>query len=559
MSTQESVTNTSPNEKTPPCYPYAFEMRNISKAFNNGQIRANIGINLAVKHNEIHALIGENGAGKSTLMSILFGLYEQDEGDIYVNGQKVQFSSSKDAANYKIGMVHQHFKLIDNFTVLDNIILGSEQTVRGFLTRAKARRVIKGLTKQYGFNVNLAAKVGSLTVGQQQKVEILKVLYRESDILIFDEPTAVLSDNEITAFLDILRNLKNAGKTIVIISHKLHEIKAIADTGTVIRKGECIAQIDIKQTSVEKMAELMVGRKIVAAKNEGEVNASAQPLLEVIDLDLTFVAPLDYFASLVNKRFATIKEKVTNRAQNAMKTSELPAVQPFRRVSFQIHTGEVFAVAGVEGNGQSSLAELISGLKPARSGKILFAGKNISFASIKRRNKLGISHVPEDRHKHGLILDQDCHQNITNNQISLRPFSHHGFINEYEIASFSNEVIDKFDVRGTANGTSMARALSGGNQQKLIIGREVSKPHKLLIMVQPTRGLDVGAIEYIHNRIIQEKQTGNAILLISYELDEILALADTIAVIHRNEFVGVGSRLEMTRQRIGELLAGREI
>lgn len=559
MSTLESVTNTPPDEKTPPSHPYAFEMINISKAFNNGQIRANIDINLAVKHNEIHALIGENGAGKSTLMSILFGLYEQDEGDIYVNGQKVQFSSSKDAAHYKIGMVHQHFKLIDNFTVLDNIILGNEQTVNGFLTRAKARRVIQGLTKQYGFNVNLAAKVGNLTVGQQQKVEILKVLYRESDILIFDEPTAVLSDNEITAFLDILRNLKNAGKTIVIISHKLHEIKAIADTGTVIRKGECIARIDIKQASVEKMAELMVGRKVVAAKNEGQVNDKAQPLLEVIDLDLTFVPPLDYFASLVNKRFATIKEKATNRSQNAVQNSQLPAVQSIRRVSFQIRPGEVFAVAGVEGNGQSSLAELISGLKPARSGKILFAGKNISFASIKRRNKLGISHVPEDRHKHGLILDQDCHQNVANNQISLRPFSRHGFINEYEIASYSNEVIDKFDVRGTANGTAMARALSGGNQQKLIIGREVSKPHKLLIMVQPTRGLDVGAIEYIHNRIIQEKQAGNAILLISYELDEILALADTIAVIHRNEFVGVGSRLEMTRQRIGELLAGREI
>lgn len=530
---------------------YAFEMINIHKSFNNGQIKANVGINLSVKNNEIHAIIGENGAGKSTLMSILFGLYEQDEGDIFIGGKKVHFSSSKDAAKYNIGMVHQHFKLIDNYKVIDNIILGVEETVMGFMSRSKSRKKIKALIEQYGFNVNLDDKISNLTVGQQQKVEILKVLFRDSDILIFDEPTAVLSDNEIKSFLEILKTFKANGKTVVLITHKLHEIKEVADVATVIRKGKYIDTINVKDTSVEQMAELMVGRKIVETKNDGVITSDKE-VLRIHDLDLSYIPPFDYaFMKIENN----IKRLLDFRSWNKKKTTENTR-QKSKKINFSVRAGEVFAIAGVEGNGQSSLAEYISGLKLSMNNTVIFDGKDISKSSINTRNKLGISHVPEDRHKHGLVLDQSCRKNLVDNQISNKPFSNAGFIIEYEIARFANDVIHNFDVRGTANGTAMSRSLSGGNQQKLIVGREITKQHKLLLLVQPTRGLDVGAIEYIHSRVLEEKKAGNAIILISYELDEILALADTIAVISRNSIIGVGSRNEMTRSKIGELLAG---
>lgn len=548
---------------------YAFEMLNIHKSFHNGQIKANVGINLSVLKNEIHAIIGENGAGKSTLMSILFGLYNPDKGEIYISGKKVKFSSSKDAAKYNIGMVHQHFKLIDNYSVLDNIILGSEITVAGFLNRKKAKEKITSLIKEYGFNVDLNTKVSTLTVGQQQKVEILKVLYRNSDILIFDEPTAILSDVEIQSFLDTLKIFKQNGKTIVIITHKLNEVKSIADVVTVIRKGEYIGTFNSKDVSIEEMAELMIGRKIIEVRNDA-IFKGDEVSLEVNKLDLTWIAKVDWLFSLAEKKiknwFIQLKPYLNfkklfkgdfknTKIDHPKKNKE----QIVNSISFNAHKGEIFGIFGIEGNGQSELVNYLSGLKKARIKNIIFDGMDISKFSIKKRIRSGISHIPEDRHKYGLVLDQNCRKNTVNDQINKKPFSNAGIIIEYEIAAYANKIIENFDVRGTANGTASARSLSGGNQQKLIIGREITKKHKLVIMAQPTRGLDVGAIEYIHDQIIKEKDQGNTIILVSYELDEILSLSDTIAVISKNKIVGVGPKTEMTRSKIGYLLTGVEI
>lgn len=543
---------------------YAFEMINIHKSFNNGQIKANVGINLSVVNNSIHAIIGENGAGKSTLMSILFGLYEQDEGQIYINGKLVKFNSSKDAAKYNIGMVHQHFKLIDNYTVIDNIILGSETTKFGFLTRSQSRKKLNELIKQYGFNINLNDKIFNLTVGQQQKVEILKVLYRDSNILIFDEPTSVLSDNEIKSFLEMLRIFKKNGKTIVLITHKLHEIKEVADTATIIRKGEYVDTINVPNTSIEKMAELMIGRKIVVAKNDGIIKSN-EKLLEVKNLDLNWLPPFEVFFSRIEKVFNQGLKKVSNifHKRNLINKTSVNDIDNNKlsnnlerssNNTFSVHAGEIFAIAGVEGNGQSELAKRIAGLVLSKPNSIWFLGKDISSMPIKKRIELGMSHVPEDRHKYGMTLDQSCRKNVVNNLISYRPFSQFGFILEYEIAQYANDVIENFDVRGSVNGTANIRSLSGGNQQKLVLGREITKKHKLLLMVQPSRGLDIGAVEYIHRCALKEKEEGNAVILISYEIDEILAIADTVAVMSRNSIVGVGSIFEMTRQKIGELI-----
>lgn len=405
--------------------------------------------------------------------------------------------------------------------------------------------------------------VSSLTVGQQQKVEILKVLFRDPEILIFDEPTAVLSDNEISSFLEILKEFKNQGKTIIIITHKLYEVKKVADVATIIRKGTYVGTIDVKKTPVNVMAELMVGRKLVESKNNLSTTTN-EVVLEVNKLDLTFIPLFDWyvlrFEKTVRKIFNLIKGLLLHKKTISQKASvKKPKKSEPITVSFKVKKGEIFAIAGVEVNGQAKLAEYLSGLKLAKSKTITFLGKDISHYSINNRNRLGISHVPEDRHKHGLVLDQNCRKNVVNNLINKHPFSVVGLVVEYEIAQYANAIIEKFDVRGSANGTAMARTLSGGNQQKLIVGREISKPHKLLIMVQPTRGLDVGAIEYIHQRIIEEKQKENTVVLISYELDEILALADTIAVISKNSIVGIGDKITMTRQRIGELIGGSEV
>ena len=589
---------------------YALKMINIHKSFLNGAIKANVGINLFVKSNSIHAIIGENGAGKSTLMSILFGMYEPDEGEIWIRNEKVEFKSSKDATKHNIGMVHQHFKLVENFTVLENIILGAESSNSlGIMNKNKDKEKIENLIRLYGFDLDVNKKISQLTVGQQQKVEILKVLFRDSDIIIFDEPSAVLSDKEIQSFLQMVKKFKEDGKTIIIITHKLHEVKEVASEATIIRKGKFIQTIDVTKTDVDKMAELMVGRKIIPSVNTLPCERK-EVVLEVNNLITTFVPLIEYrfkqaetyikniFSilkdqikikfSILNEQtknnFLILKDQVKNKIKgnteetkiindNARQVRKIKSnneqikhVNFFKRpeenlpmVSFKVHAGEIYAIAGIEGSGQSDIAEYIAGLKKSNPQSVIFLNEDISNFNVRERIKKGISHVPEDRHKHGLDLEADCRVNAVQNTISEKPYSNYGFMVEFEIADHANTIIQKYDIRGTANGTSLAKSLSGGNQQKVIIGREIEKQHKLIVMVQPTRGLDVGAIEFIHKQIISEKEKGNAILLISYELDEILALADTIAVVSKKRIIKEGPKDIMTREVIGNLLAGERL
>lgn len=556
----------------------AVKLENISKSFLDGKVKANQNINIEVIHNEVHALIGENGAGKSTLMSILFGIYEQDEGNIYINGEKVKFQSAKDAQKYRIGMVHQHFKLVDNYSVLQNVILGSEPVISKsftFINKKQAINKINELIKKYSFNLNIYDKVQNLTVGQQQKVEILKLLYRDSDILIFDEPTAVLSDDEIKSFLEMIKDFKKSGKTIIIITHKLNEIKEVADNCTVIRHGKVVDKFSIKDTSIEKMAEAMVGRSLKNISNESSIDfENNETIVEIKNLPLALMSNpsvkfsknkiiSDLYAKIrISERINKVKEwwyklLVSMKFDKLMylkKPEELDFSLP--TINLKIRAGEILAIAGVEGNGQSQLVEYVSGLRKSPENTIIYNTKDSSFKSIKWRYKFGgLSFVPEDRHKHGLFLDDSVMFNSVSNQMYDKKYNTYGFIATNSIKNHALNVINEFDVRGVGSVDDSVRGLSGGNQQKLIIGREINKNSKFIIFTQPTRGLDVGAIEYIHSRILQAKEQGKAILLVSYELDEILALADTIAVMSKNQIVGIGSRKEMTRNKIGLLMA----
>lgn len=556
----------------------AVKLENISKSFLDGKVKANENINIEVNHNEVHALIGENGAGKSTLMSILFGIYEQDEGNIYINGEKVKFQSAKDAQKYRIGMVHQHFKLVDNYSVLQNVILGSEPVISksfAFINKKQAINKLNELIKKYSFNLNIYDKVQNLTVGQQQKVEILKLLYRDSDILIFDEPTAVLSDDEIKSFLEMIKDFKKSGKTIIIITHKLNEIKEVADNCTVIRHGKVVDKFSIKDTSIEKMAEAMVGRSLKNISNESSIDfENNETIVEIKNLPLALMSNpsvkfsknkiiSDLYAKIrISERINKVKEwwyklLVSMKFDKLMylkKPEELDFSLP--TINLKIRAGEILAIAGVEGNGQSQLVEYVSGLRKSPENTIIYNTKDSSFKSIKWRYKFGgLSFVPEDRHKHGLFLDDSVMFNSVSNQMYDKNYNTYGFIATNSIKNHALNVINEFDVRGVGSIDDSVRGLSGGNQQKLIIGREINKNSKFIIFTQPTRGLDVGAIEYIHSRILQAKEEGKAILLVSYELDEILALADTIAVMSKNQIVGIGSRKEMTRNKIGLLMA----
>ena len=556
----------------------AVKLENISKSFLDGKVKANQNINIEVNHNEVHALIGENGAGKSTLMSILFGIYEQDEGNIYINGEKVKFQSAKDAQKYRIGMVHQHFKLVDNYSVLQNVILGSEPVISKsftFINKKQAINKLNELIKKYSFNLNIYDKVQNLTVGQQQKVEILKLLYRDSDILIFDEPTAVLSDDEIKSFLEMIKDFKKSGKTIIIITHKLNEIKEVADNCTVIRHGKVVDKFSIKDTSIEKMAEAMVGRSLKNISNESSIDfENNETIVEIKNLPLALMSNpsvkfsknkiiSDLYAKIrISERINKVKEwwyklLVSMKFDKLMylkKPEELDFSLP--TINLKIRAGEILAIAGVEGNGQSQLVEYVSGLRKSPENTIIYNTKDSSFKSIKWRYKFGgLSFVPEDRHKHGLFLDDSVMFNSVSNQMYDKNYNTYGFIATNSIKNHALNVINEFDVRGVGSIDDNVRGLSGGNQQKLIIGREINKNSKFIIFTQPTRGLDVGAIEYIHSRILQAKEEGKAILLVSYELDEILALADTIAVMSKNQIVGIGSRKEMTRNKIGLLMA----
>lgn len=498
-----------------------IEMREITKIF--GQFVANDKINLHLRRGEIHALLGENGAGKSTLMNMLAGLLEPTSGEIAVNGQVVKLDSPSKAASLGIGMVHQHFMLVEAFTVAENIILGSEITKNGVLDIKKAIQEIKELSEKYGLAVDPSAKVEDISVGAQQRVEILKTLYRGADILIFDEPTAVLTPAEIDELMIIMKNLVKEGKSIILITHKLDEIRAVSDRVTVIRRGKSIETVEIAGATNQDLAEMMVGRS-VSFTTEKNPHQPKEVILSIKDL-------------VVNE----------NRG--------IPAV---KNLSLDVRAGEIVGIAGIDGNGQSELIQAITGLRKVKSGTINIKGKDVVGLPPRKITEMKVSHVPEDRHRDGLVLDMTISENIALQTYYKEPLSKNGILNYTNIHNYARKLMEEFDVRA-ANDYVPASALSGGNQQKAIIAREVDRDPDLLIVSQPTRGLDVGAIEYIHKRLIGERDKGKAVLVVSFELDEILNLSDRIAVIHDGKIQGIVTPAETNKQELGILMAGGEL
>lgn len=497
---------------------FVIEMLHITKVFPG--IKANDDITLQLKRGEIHALLGENGAGKSTLMSVLFGLYQAEQGTIKKDGKEVQIKDPNDANRLGIGMVHQHFKLVECFSVLDNIILGVEDTKHGFLQKDEARKKVMALSEKYGLRVEPDALVSDISVGMQQRVEILKMLYRDNEILIFDEPTAVLTPQEIKELMEIMRGFKAEGKSILFITHKLSEIMAVADRCSVLRKGKYIGTVDIADTTREELSRMMVGRDV-----EFEIDKKSKNVGDVI----------------LSVKDMVVASKAHNN--NAVKG-----------VSFDVHAGEIVCIAGIEGNGQTELVYGLTGLEPLKSGTIELCGRDITHATIRERSKAGMSHIPEDRHKHGLVLDYTLEQNLVLQRYWEPRFQNHGIIKSAEVRTYAEGLIEKFDVRSGQGPVTIARSMSGGNQQKAIIAREIDKDPQLLIAVQPTRGLDVGAIEYIHNQLIEERDKGRAVLLISLELDEVRSLSDRILVIYEGEIVGDFDSVAM--EELGLYMAG---
>lgn len=498
-----------------------IEMREITKIF--GEFVANDKINLELRKGEIHALLGENGAGKSTLMNMLAGLLEPTSGEIVVNGKSEKLDSPSKAASLGIGMVHQHFMLVEAFTVAENIILGSEVTNKGVLDLKKANADILELSERYGLAVDPTAKVEDISVGAQQRVEILKTLYRGADILIFDEPTAVLTPAEILELMEIMKTLVKEGKSIILITHKLDEIRAVADRVTVIRRGKSIQTVGIEGATNKDLAEMMVGRSVSFVTEKEE----AQPKEVVL----------------------AISDLVVNENRG------VPAV---KELSLDVRAGEIVGIAGIDGNGQSELIQAITGLRKVKSGSIKIKGQEVVGLSPRKITEMNVSHVPEDRHRDGLVLEMMLSENIALQTYYKEPLSKNGVLNYNQINSYARKLMEEFDVRA-ANEIVPASALSGGNQQKAIIAREVDRNPDLLIVSQPTRGLDVGAIEYIHKRLIGERDKGKAVLVVSFELDEILNLSDRIAVIHDGEIQGIVKPSETNKQELGILMAGGEI
>ncbi|MGX8834811.1 ABC transporter ATP-binding protein [Amedibacillus sp. YH-ame6] len=498
---------------------YAVEMLNITKEFPG--IRANDNVTVRLKKGTIHALLGENGAGKSTLMSILFGLYQPTSGIIKVNDKEVKIQDPNVATDLGIGMVHQHFKLVECFTVTENIILGMEPTKYGMVDIKKATKDILKLSDQYGLKVDPNAKISDISVGMQQRVEILKMLYRNADILIFDEPTAVLTPQEIEELIKIMQLMIKEGKSILLITHKLKEIKQVADECSVLRRGKYIGTVNVKDTSEQEMADMMVGRSV----NFNIDKAPAQPGDVVLDI-----------------KNLTVKNG-----------SGLPVVNDF---SLQVRKGEIVGLAGIDGNGQTELVYALSGLIKTSSGQILLDGKDITNMSVKQRCKEGMGHVPEDRHKHGLILDFMLKENFIVHAYNEAPFCKNGIMQVKPIDAYAEELIQEFDVRSGEGKNTPTRSMSGGNQQKAIIAREIHRSPELLIVVQPTRGLDVGAIEYIHKRIVSERDNGRAILLVSLELDEVLDLSDRIAVIYEGSMCGEMDAKSTNEKELGLMMSG---
>ena len=500
---------------------YAIEMLNITKRFPG--IVANDNITLQLKKGEIHALLGENGAGKSTLMSVLFGLYQPEEGEIRKDGKKVEIKDPNDANELGIGMVHQHFKLVECFSVLDNIILGVETTKGGFLKKKEAKKKVMELSEKYGLAVDPDALIEDITVGMQQRTEILKMLYRDNDILIFDEPTAVLTPQEIQELMSIMKNLAAEGKSILFITHKLAEIMQVSDRCTVLRKGKYIGTVETKDTTPEKLSTMMVGRD-VSFVVEKEAAKPGDVVLDVRDMTL---------ASKHHK----------NNAVN--------------NVSLQVRRGEIVCIAGIDGNGQTEFVYGLTGLEPLTGGTITMNGADITHAPIRKRLTSGMSHIPEDRHKHGLVLDYTLEDNIILQRYFEPEFTNKaGFLKRKPIREYADRLIGQYDVRSGQGAVTTARSMSGGNQQKAIVAREIDKNPELLVAVQPTRGLDVGAIEYIHKQLVAQRDAGKGVLLVSLELDEVMNVSDRILVMYEGEIVGEFDPKKVTVEELGLYMAG---
>ena len=500
---------------------YVIEMLHITKEFPG--IRANDDVTLQLRRGEIHALLGENGAGKSTLMSVLFGMYQPESGTIKKDGREVKINDPNDATALHIGMVHQHFKLIDVFTVLDNIILGAEDTRMGFLQKKQARAKVSALSERYGLAVDLDAKVEDITVGMQQRVEILKMLYRDNEVLIFDEPTAVLTPQEIEELIEIMRGLSREGKSILFISHKLNEIMEVSDRVTVLRKGKCIGTVETAHTTAEELSAMMVGRNVNFHVEKGPLHTGS----EVLSVEHLTVA------SKVHKNSAV------------------------KDVSFKVRAGEIVCIAGIDGNGQTELVYALTGLEPAAGGRITLEGKDITHATIRQRSLMGMSHIPEDRHKHGLVLDYTLEDNMVLQRYFEPEFTDKaGFLRRKNIRAYADRLIEQYDVRSGQGAVTPARSMSGGNQQKAIVAREIDKNPELLVAVQPTRGLDVGAIEYIHKQLVAQRDAGKAVLLVSLELDEVMDVPDRILVMYEGEIVGQLDPKTTTQEELGLYMAG---
>lgn len=500
---------------------YVIEMLGIRKEF--GGFVANNNITLQVKKGEIHALLGENGAGKSTLMNVLFGLYQPEGGEIKVKGKTVKITDPNVANDLGIGMVHQHFMLVDKFSVTENIILGAEPTKLGVVNIKKAAKEIQALSEKYSLDVDPYAKIEDISVGMQQRVEILKTLYRGADIIIFDEPTASLTPQEISELMQIMKRLVEEGKSIILITHKLKEIMEVSDRVTIIRKGEGIGTVVTADTNPDQLAEMMVGRQVTFKTEKGPANPTEKAL------HIENLVVLDY-----------------------------RGIEKVKHLNLSVRKGEIVGIAGIDGNGQSELIEAITGLRKVKSGKVIMNGQDVTNKKTRKITETGLGHIPSDRHKHGLVLDFTIGHNMVLQTYYREPFSKFGIMNYKEISKKANEIIDQYDVRTGHGEISPARSLSGGNQQKAIIGREVDRNPELLIAALPTRGLDVGAIEFIHQKLIEQRDKGKAVLLISFELDEVMNVSDRIAVIHDGEIVDIVLPNETDEQELGLLMAGQQ-
>ena len=499
---------------------YVIEMEHITKEF--GSFKANDDITLKLKKGEIHALLGENGAGKSTLMSVLFGLYQPEQGTIRMNGKPVTINNPNDANALGIGMVHQHFKLVHNFTVLESIVLGHESVKHRFLKMDEARKKVVELSERYKFKIDPDALISDITVGMQQRVEILKMLYCDNDVLIFDEPTAVLTPQEIDELMKVMKQLVSEGKSILFITHKLAEIKAVADRCTVLRKGRCIGTIDVAGAIKEEMSEMMVGRKVDFVVEKKEM----KPL-----------------GTALSVRDMTIRSKRTGK-------------NVVDHVSFEVKKGEIVCIAGIDGNGQSELVYGITGLMGIDEGQVFLNGKDITKESIRRKCLDGMAHIPEDRHKHGMVLDYTLKENLILQNYYTPQFDKHGFLRFDEIDKYAEKLIERYDIRSAHGAESIARGMSGGNQQKAVIARELDRNPEIVIAVQPVRGLDVGAIEYIDSQIIAQRDAGKAVLLVSFELDEVMNVSDRILVMYEGKIVADVKPEDVTIQELGLYMAG---